>query len=539
MWQPSTRPAIRFLVGIGSVVVLAGPVQGPPTPTPVDVLAYRIALDLNVDASSLEAAAEITLIASEAVYDGIFFDFIGLEVDSLTVDDADAAYSRDAGRLKVDTGRRSAGDTVVVAIYYRGTPTDGLIFRPSLRGQPAVFADNWPNRARRWFPGIDHPSDKATVEFRVRTPRAWQVVANGLLVSEEIEEDGRKLTVWATDVPIPVYTMVVGASELSVREIGTFGCDEGSDRCVRISQWVYPEDEEQALRLFRRAPEMVAFYDSLIGPFAYEKLALVQSSTRFGGMENSSTIFFSEALSRGRAGDAVVAHEIAHQWFGDAVTAREWPHLWLSEGFATYFAAVFFEFREGDYAAAERLASAEQRYLFSGSAVWSPVIDLGQSDPSGLLNANSYQKGAWLLHMLRRMVGDEAFFEGVRSYYAEYMNQTALSEDFERIMAEVSGEDLAWFFEQWLEKPGFPVVQVQPYWNEGSKTLVLRVHQAQRWPPFSFPLEFEAVGEGYRIESTFWVDSRDSRIEWSLPGEPEGLKVDPHNELLGPTSVVG
>ena len=539
MWQPSIRSAIRSVVVVGSVVVLAGTTQSPSAPTPVDVLAYRIALDLNAEASSLKAAAQITLVASEALSDGIFFDFVGLEVDSLTVDGAIATYSRDAGRLKVNTGQRSAGDTVVVAVYYGGAPADGLIFRPSVRGQAAVFADNWPNRARYWFPGIDHPNDKATVEFRVRAPREWQVVANGLRVSEEIEENGRKLTVWATDVPIPVYTMVVGASELSVREIGTFGCDESSDRCVRISQWVYPEDEERALRLFRRAPEMVAFYDSLIGPFAYEKLALVQSSTRFGGMENSSAIFFSEALSSGRSGDALVAHEIAHQWFGDAVTGRDWPHLWLSEGFATYFAAVFFEFREGGYAAAERLASAEQRYLSSGRTVWSPVIDLGQSDPSGLLNANSYQKGAWVLHMLRRMVGDEAFFEGVRRYYGEYMNQTALSEDFQRIMAEVSGEELAWFFEQWLEKPGFPVVQVQPYWNEGSKTLVLRVRQAQRWPPFRFPLEFEAVGEGYRIESTFWVESRDSRFEWLLPGEPDDLTVDPHNALLGPTSVVG
>jgi len=537
MWQLSIRSLTRLVMMVGPLAVLTNGVQGPATPTPVDVIAYRLSLDLDPDASSLKGAAEITLVVTDDGTDGVRFDLVGLEVDSLTVGGVASTYTRDAASLNVDTGRRSAGDTVVVQVFYGGSPEEGLIFRSSIQGRAAVFADNWPDRARYWFPSIDHPSDKATVEFRVRAPQEMEVVANGLQVSEQIQADGQKLTVWATNIPIPVYTMVIGVSEMSVTEIGGLGCDGGSDTCVRISQWVYPEDEERAVRLFRRAPEMVAFYDSLIGPFPYEKLALVQSSTRYGGMENSSAIFFSEALGSGRSGDGLVAHEIAHQWFGDAVTEREWPHLWLSEGFATYFAAVFFEFREGAYARAERMASAEQRYLSSGRTPWSPVIDVEPTDLSSLLNANNYQKGAWVLHMLRGIVGDEAFFEGVRRYYAEYMNQTALTEDFQRIMEEVSGEELAWFFEQWLRMPGLPVVEAQPFWNEATGTLVLRVHQGQPWPPFRFPLTFEAVGEGYRLENTFWVESRDSRFEWSLPGEPEKLIVDPANALLGPTAV--
>jgi aminopeptidase N len=536
MWQLSIRSTTLFFVTVGSLTLLTG-AQGALTPTPIDVIAYRLSLDLDPEMSALKAAAEIRLVVTEGGADGIRFDLVGLEVDSVRVDGVTSSFTRDATSLNVEVKRRAAGDTLVVEIHYGGSPEEGLIFRSSVQGRASIFADNWPNRARYWFPSVDHPSDKATVEFHVRAPQDMDVVANGLLVSELIEEDGKKLTVWATKVPIPVYTMVIGVTEMSVREIGGLGCDGGRDTCMRISQWVYPEDEERALRLFGRAPEMVAFYDSLIGPFPYEKLALVQSSTRYGGMENSSAIFFSESLSSGRSGEGLVAHEIAHQWFGDAVTEREWPHLWLSEGFATYFAAVFFEFREGDYAGAERMANAEQRYLSSGRTPWSPVIDVEPSDLSSLLNANNYQKGAWVLHMLRGIVGDEAFFEAVRRYYAEHMNQTALTEDFQRIVEEELGEELAWFFEQWLRTPGVPIVEARPFWNEATSTLVLRVRQGQPWPPFRFPLKFAATGEGYRLEETFWVKSRDDRFEWSLPGEPSKILIDPENALLGPTAM--
>ncbi len=485
----------------------------------------------------MAGAAQLTLVITDDRTQEVRLDLVGLGVDSVTVDGATATYTRGDASLDVNTGSRAAGDTMVVEVFYGGSPEDGLIFRNTLHGRPAVFADNWPNRARYWFPGVDHPSDKATVEFRVRAPQEMDVVANGLRVSEQAEEDGRKLTVWATSVPIPVYTMVIGASEMAVGEVGELGCGGAGDRCVRVSQWVYPEDEERAKRLFRRAPEMVAFYDSLIGPFAYEKLALVQSSTRYGGMENSSAIFFSEALGSGRAGDALVAHEIAHQWFGDAVTERQWPHLWLSEGFATYFAAVFFEFREGDYAGAQMMARAEERYMASGRTPWSPVIDAEPNDLSSLLNANNYQKGAWVLHMLRGIVGDDVFFAGVRRYYAEYMNRTAVTEDFQHVMEEASGEELDWFFEQWLRRPGLPVVEAVPFWNAATQTLVLRVRQGQPWPPFRFPLRFEAAGEGYRLENTYWVESQDARFEWSLPGEPRDLAIDPANALLGLTAI--
>jgi aminopeptidase N len=412
-----------------------------------------------------------------------------------------------------------------------------LVFRDNAHGEPAVFADNWPARARYWFPSVDHPGDKAGVEFSVKTPPDWLVVANGRLINERLTEDGRRLTVWATDRPIPVYTMVVGAAKLEVRDVGTH-CADGLDRCVEITQWSYPEDVGRAADLFRRAPEMLAFFDSLIGPFPYEKLALVQSTTRYGGMENSSAIFFTERLGSGSRGDGLVAHEIAHQWFGDAVTEREWPHVWLSEGFATYFTSVFFEFADGDTAAARIRAGSEQRYMASNRDVVRPAIADEPDELFRLLNANSYQKGAWVLHMLRRLVGDDAFFEGIRRYYSEFLHGTALTSDLQRVMEERSGEDLSWFFQQWLWRPGYPQVDVRSEWSDRDRTLELHVLQSQSWPPFSFPLRIDVEGDDYELSRTFWIGERESRHTWPLSGKPSAVVVDPDNDLLGPTTLV-
>ncbi|UCC48511.1 MAG: M1 family metallopeptidase, partial [Gemmatimonadota bacterium] len=459
MWERSAAPVISILVAGGLCAAPAGVAPGVVPEPAVDVLSYCISLQLSPKDRVFRANTEITLQVSDGVGEHVSFDLVGLTVDSVQVAGGNVTFRKDATSLEVELGRLAApGDTLVVGVFYHGTPADGLIFGHNAYGRPAVFADNWPDRARYWFPSIDHPRDKAMVEFRVRAPADWEVVASGRLLKEEGPEAGTRLTVWATDRPIPVYTMVFGAADMSVRELGALGCEVGSDRCVRITQWVYPEDEERAGKLFRRAPEIVAFFDSLIGPFPYEKLALVQSLTRYGGMENASAIFFGEGVVRRGRGDVVVAHEIAHQWFGDAVTEREWSHLWLSEGFATYLAAVFYEFH-GDEALAWRLrARAETSYLASPQDVARPVIDSTPANLMELLNTNNYQKGAWVLHMLRELLGDEAFVAGVRRYYAEYRHGTALTEDLQRIMEEVSGRELDWFFDQWLRRAGHPQV---------------------------------------------------------------------------------
>ena len=238
-----------------------------------------------------------------------------------------------------------------ISFTYSGKPKDGLIIKINKYKHFSAFSDNWANRARYWFPCIDHPSDKATVSFRVDVPLSYQVVANGKLVKEEVNEKpsgetpgGHQLKTYQFEmnVPTPTYCMVIGICKFAIT--ATLTEDQ-----IPLYYYSFPEDSVHAVNAFRRVPDMIKFFESTIGPYPFAKLALVQSSTIYGGMENSSAIFFPEegAPYNGKGmNEATVAHEISHQWFGDDLTEKNWPELWLSEGFATYFSALYFESRE-------------------------------------------------------------------------------------------------------------------------------------------------------------------------------------------------
>ncbi len=544
-----------------NVPLASGAVMSAPEPDPVeagraplpgeyagafDVLHYDLVLSLHEGRSDIDARARI-LVAPPVDRDTpMEFDLVGLAVHAIEVDGVRTPFEYADGKLRV-FAPPNATDTVTVEVAYGGTPDDGLIMRDNLHGDPGAFADNWPNRARFWFPSVDHPSDKATVEFTIHAPAAWQVIANGTLAAPTVPTDddalggagGRRTWRWATTVPIPSYTMVVGAADLAVRQVGLAACGDApvsprSDGCVRVSYWVYPQDTDNAARIFRRAAQMVDFYTELIGPYPYEKLANVQSATRFGGMENASAIFYGEqGIAQGRNIEGTVAHEIAHQWFGDSVTESEWHDLWLSEGFATYFGALFFEEAEGPNDFRSRMEANRQRVLGS-SDVDRPVVDPEEGNLFNLLNANNYPKGGWVLHMLRTMLGDEAFFAGIRGYYARFRDDVASTSDFRAVMEEAAGADLGWFFEQWLHRPGFPTLGSETTWEEETGEAVVTIRQTQRadWPTFRLPLDIEFEVEGaprlHRVE----VTEREQTFRFPLDAAPSNTTLDPADHLL-------
>jgi len=215
---------------------------------------------------------------------------------------------------------------------------------------------------------------------------------------------------WEQTVPIPTYTIVLGATQFArtVQEAAACGQAPASPRqdgCIEVSYWAFPPDTAHAARVFRRAPEIVDYFTELLGPYPYEKLANVQSATRFGGMENATAIFYDQhSLALGRDMERTVVHEIAHMWFGNSVTAADWHHIWLSEGFATYFTAVFYQQHEGEEVFREIMEGARRQIVASPSSR-RPVVDSTYTDLFDLLNTNSYQKGGWVLHMLRGAVG--------------------------------------------------------------------------------------------------------------------------------------
>jgi aminopeptidase N len=493
----------------------------------LDALEYRIRLDIPEASDEITAEAAISFALKADAPRELPLDFGALTVDAVTVDGRAAGFKRAEGRLLVAlAGGHKAGDLLTVSVKYHGRPADGLFFKRNKFGDRTVFADNWPNRAHHWFPSLDHPYDKARVAFTVTAPARYDVVANGRLVETASLQNGARLTSWREDVDIPVYCMVVGATEFSVLDAGAFG---GS----RLSYYLYPKDRDNGPRDYGRALRIAEFLTSTVGPYPYEKLALVESSTQFGGMENSSNIFFDENAYDGSGKlEGTVAHEIAHQWFGDSVTESDWHHLWLSEGFATYFGALFYEHADGRERFLEVMRGARDRYMKDAGSVARPVIDPSVTDLFKLLNRNSYEKGAWVLHMLRHVVGDEKFFEAVRDYYRQNRDRNALTDDFRRASELRSGRQLEWFFREWLYEPGFPAYEAVWHWDERSKSLRLRVRQTQKGAPFRMPLDVElrAGGEARRMKID--VNERESAFDLKLDAKPDSVALDPDEWVL-------
>jgi aminopeptidase N len=524
------------------VVPGVAPPPGPYAPG-VDAQHYDFEISLHEGRDWFAAEALVVLALSESHPDEIGLDLTGLHVDHVTLDGRQTSFRLEDGKLFVPVAE--AGEEASIGISYRGVPDDGLIIGRTRHGAPAVYADNWPNRARFWIPTIDHPSDKATVRFTVHAPGLWSVVAPGALVGEPrptdpdaLEGAGERRTwVWETRVPVSPYNMVIGATELVTESSGLAACRNApatrrEDLCVEVTYWTYPEDADAAVGKFRRAADMLEAMTWTIGVYAFEKLAHVQALTRFGGMENTSAIFYGEDGVANSPDDGVVAHETAHQWFGGAVTEAEWAHLWLSEGFATYFGALYFQDAVGVEDFRRRMEEARVRYLGSDD-VDKPVVRR-EADLFDLLDRNNYQKGAWVLHMLRAQVGERAFGQAIRTYYDRFRNRTARTEDFQVVVEEVSGEELGWFFRQWLYEPGYPQLHVESAWDEDRSEVVLTVEQTQPsgWPTFRLDALVELRHATGAARRPIRLTERRQTFRLPMAVEPSLVVFDPDERIL-------
>jgi aminopeptidase N len=404
-----------------------------------------------------------------------------------------------------------------------------------------AFGDNWPNRARHWLPTIDHPSDKATVTWIINAPSNRTVIANGGLAESAPPANStssyRRLTTWEMQRPIPTYVMVLAAAPLISRglKVSKPGLSEFPGG---IPQQVHaaPEDQEYIPGPFEKAVDIVEFFAGLIGPFPYEKLDHVQSSTLFGGMENASAIFYSdEGFKRRQISAALIAHETAHQWFGDAVTPLDWPHVWLSEGFATYWAELWMQYDKGEVAFRSSMASMRDQIIRSRVTLKRPVIDTAETNLMALLNSNSYQKGAWILHMLRSTIGDTAFFRGMGHYYRQFRHQSVLSSGFQRAMESSAGKELSWFFDQWLRRPGFIRASLRWDFRQDDRSILLRVKQDTAALPYRFVLKLKIDAQEGKSTTTMVDIPADPettvRIPWT-GSRPTGITFDPFTQLL-------
>jgi len=507
----------------------------------IDIKHYVFKLSLSDADNEITGTTLVTLSFKEAGMKNFRLDFInktsvrkdkGMVVDAVSVNNTAVNYTHGNDELIISLPAPSTkNQTLTFTIQYHGIPYDGLRIGATKLGDRSFFNENWPNRGRHWLPIVDHPYDKATSEFIVKAPSHYKVVSNGLLMEESELGNSNRLTHWKQSVPVSSWLFVLGVADFAVKYVDEF-------RGKSIQTWVYAKNREAGFYDFDEPTKKVLeFYSNYVGPYAYEKLANIQTPSVNGGMETSSAIFYGEDLVTGKRDERVrnvVIHEIAHQWFGNAITETTWDDAWLSEGFATFFTLLFIEDEYGKEEYIKGIIKARKSvYDMSVKMPDFSIVSERTAEKEDVTSGITYQKGAWVIHMLRNLMGDANFKKGIQNYYAKYFNANTTTSEFRAEMEKVSGKDLKLFFKQWLYQPINPTINASWKYDASTKKLNLQLHQAQKFL-YNIPVEIGYYKKGATTPTilTMNLKDKDQVFSFSLAAAPEKLELDPRAVLL-------
>jgi aminopeptidase N len=402
-----------------------------------DALHYTLDLQVDMEANAISGTATLAARATQPLR-SFNLDLHGLDVHQVTVNSLVASFSREGDELTVrPDGVLHEGEAFTVTVAYGGVPAPlddpGMpwIGLGWLRLDSGVYVVSEPSGAMTWFPVNNHPTDKATYTFRITVDEPWVVAANGLL-QQQIDRGPARTYVWEADEPMASYLAAVYIAEFERQaEQGPGG--------LPIRNYFPADATEQATQPFGRTADMIAFFSELFGPYPFDAYGVAVTAEALGlALENQTLSLFGSDM----ADEDVVAHELAHQWFGDSVTLSTWPDTWLNEGFATYASALWLEHTAGPEALEDSM-----RRLYSAAQYMPPP---GEPPAGNLFHDTVYLRGAWTLHALRLEVGDQAFFQILRTYYDRYEYGNASTGDFIAVAEEVSGRELDAFFDACL-----------------------------------------------------------------------------------------
>ena len=507
----------------------------------IDIVHYSFELKLNDGSDEIQAKASIAVKLKKENIPTLRFDLVntnaelkgkGMSVLSVSMDDQLLTFTHQSNELLISIPPSNVKKEFTIEIAYKGIPNTGLAIKNNKYGDRTFFSDNWPNLGRNWLPLVDHPYDKATCEFKIIAPVKYQVVSNGIKLEESMLPSGLKLTHWKETVPIAPWLFVLGVAEFAVQYVNEF---EGKS----IQTWVYKQDRDAGFYDFAiPTKDVLNFYSEYVGPFAYEKLANIQSNNSSGGMESASAIMYSENSVTGERTKRwrnVVIHEIAHQWFGDAVTESDWDDVWLSEGFATYFTLVFIESAYGHDEFIEGLQASRKQVIEFQAKNWPyRIVHQNLSDMTKVTSGQTYQKGSWTLHMLRSMMGEENFKKGIQSYYRKYFNRNATTDDFKLEMEIASGVKLDQFFSQWLYQGGTPTLKGTWHFDLKNRELTIELRQTQKDFAFEIPVEVGMYKSGPLISDVqkIMLKNQPLKMTFSMESRPDKVVLDPNTKLL-------
>ena len=514
----------------------------------IDIKHYVFQLRLTDSNDEIIGTTQVTVNFKQAGMQNFRLDLInkstekkdkGMVLEGVSIYNTTVNYTHENDALIIYLPKSSvANETITFTIKYHGIPFDGLRIGATKFGDRSFFNENWPNRGRHWLPILDHPSDKATSEFIVTAPAHYKVVSNGLLLEESSLGNNTMLTHWKQSVPVSSWLFVLGVADFAVQYVDDF---EGKS----IQTWVYSKNREAGFYDFKEPTKKVlAFYTKYVGPYAYEKLANIQTPSVNGGMETSSAIFYGENLVNGKGDERtknIVVHEIAHQWFGNAVTEATWDDAWLSEGFATFFTLLYYENQYGQAEYNNRIIKAKKAVL--DMTIKMPdfsIIAPRTAEKEAVTTGLTYQKGAWFLHMLRDKIGEQNFQKGIKSYYKKFYNANATTDEFRMEMEKAAGLDLKIFFKQWLYQPVNPKIDAIWTYDATSHKININLTQSQLTNfNFDIPIEIGYFTKDSKTPLLLKMNLNKKQLSQSfnVKGIPENIEVDPRNVLLSSNTI--
>lgn len=550
MRNPALRPAISIRVAALAVAFSFLPLTSAPSRAedlhfaedrPFDITHIKLDLYIEIDAEFVRSRARINGKALRHL-DAIRFDAVNFKqvtVKTRHADDiaTDAEFTNDDKHITVQLARPlEIGDTLDIFIDYTvEKPEAGLHFYAPSSEEPdapyLVWSQGQSIDNRYWVPCFDHPNERMTTEISCTVARPYDVISNGVLVEKQDNPDETRTFRWLQDKPHVSYLMTL--------VVGKFASSSDEWRGVPLTYLASPQYADKLAGSFKNTPKMIEFFSKKIGvDYPWRKYAQICCYGFGGGMENTSATTLGEsALVDERARldddpDGLISHELAHQWYGDLLTCRDWAHIWLNEGFASYFEALWDEEHAGEEEFAYNMRQK------AGGAIWGgaehPVVWRGWSNPDEQFDSRAYPKGAWVLHMIRRRLGDEMFWKVMKTYTEKYAYQCVETTDFRKTIEDVTGYAFERFFYDWTERPGSPEVTVSYEWIADDSHAHITIEQTQEADPFYFPLKLVFRFDENVAEKVVTHDVNERKCEFnvSLPRKPVALRIDPDQAVL-------
>ena len=497
----------------------------------VDILHYDIKLDLHPEDQVVNGDVILTGRMKEKNLEKIILNFHdNMQIKGLTIDGKPAEYENEGSRLTIKPAA-SLPDTFRIEIIYKGKPERegfGSFTFGKKYGHWVVYNLSEPNYASTWFPCNDMPSDKALLDMYLTNDTSYVSASNGILV-DKTTEGSRRTYHWKTLYPVSTYLICLYSSVYS-NFTDTYVSQDKKDT-MPIEYYAFPEDEENAKIDYGGHAGMIDFFSKTFGeyPFIKEKYGVAEFLWQIGAMEHQTlTGIGSNFVSGKRFFTDVYVHELAHQWFGDAVGPESWKDIWLNEGFATYCEALYVEHLAGPKALSSSMMSKFDE-SFSGT-VYNPKDDL--------FGPLVYDKGAWVLNMLRWELGDEAFFRSLRNYYEKYKYTNASTDDFKEVCEVTAGRNLDQFFRQWIFE-GDNVPRVDYSWEQKEASdnkyeITLKLKQAEKgYSDYDLPVEFLFKSESAESKTEkIRLNESIKEFHFKLDFEPIEVIPDPDNHLL-------